>query len=186
MLAESARDQVVQRPRKIVRLFQFIRKLAQRVRDDRVDDDVRPRDGECRPQHAELEFIACKGKRRSAVAVGGVLGQFGESIYPQLHDLAAPALVLAVVFQRLDDCLQLLAEVHRHDGGRRLVRAQAVIVARARHGQAQQILVVVHRLYDGGEEEHKLAVFGGGRAGIEQVQARIRAHRPVVVLARAR
>ena len=51
-----------------------------------------------------------------------------------------------VLFDRIEDGGQLIAEEHRDDGGRRLVRAQAVVVAGRGDREAQQILIIVHRL----------------------------------------
>ena len=79
-----------------------------------------------------------------------------------------PAVLL---FQRVDHGFQFLADKHRNDGGRRLVRAQTMVVARAGDGKPQKILVFVHRLDDGNQKQHELPVFGGRAAGVEQVQS---------------
>ena len=81
--------------------------------------------------------------------------------------------------------LQLGAEEDRDDRRRRLVRAEAVILADVRDRRAQQRLVRVDRGDDRGAEEQELEVLARRVARIEQVVAGVGAHRPVVVLARA-
>ena len=58
-----------------------------------------------------------------------------------------------------------------------------MVVARACHAKAEQILIIVHSLDDRGEEEQELRVVFGSASGIEQIFALVRAHGPVVVLA---
>ena len=60
-----------------------------------------------------------------------------------------------------------------------------MVVARTCDGETEKILIVVDSLDDCHQKEHELTVFGGRGAGIEEIEPRIRAHRPVVVLARA-
>ena len=60
-----------------------------------------------------------------------------------------------------------------------------MIVAGGRDGDAEQILVLMHRLDDSREEQQELQVFLGALAGAEQVFAGIGRERPVVVLAAA-
>ena len=122
---------------------------------------------------------------RGAVPIRRIFGDDGQRIDAQLHHFAVGALVRLLPFERREDGFELFAHEHGDDGGRGFVRAEAVVVARARHGEAQKILMVVDRLDDRHQKEHELPVFGGRRARIEQVEPRIRAHRPVVVLARA-
>ena len=63
--------------------------------------------------------------------------------------------------------------------------AQAVVVSGGRYGDAQQILIFVHSLHHGGQEEQKLHVFVWTLAGIQQVLTSVRGEGPVVVLAAA-
>ena len=101
-------------------------------------------------QHAELKLVAGEGKGGGAVAVGGVLGEAGQDMDPDLHVLL---ILLARSRRRFSMASknrgQLIAQEHGDDGGRRLVGAQPVVVARAGNGDTQQILVFVHRLDDG-------------------------------------
>ena len=60
-----------------------------------------------------------------------------------------------------------------------------MVVARGGHGDAQQILVFVHGLDDGAQEQQELGVLIGGGAGIQQVHPGVGGDGPVVVLAGA-
>ena len=78
--------------------------------------------------------------------------------------LLAAFLLLAVVGSFLLNGLQNFAQIgaqeHGHDGGRRLVGAQPVIVAGGGHGNPQQILVFIHSLDHRAQEQQELGVFG--------------------------
>ena len=86
------------------------------------------------------------------------------------------------VHDHLDDLGELVAQEDGHDRRRRLVGAQAMIVAAARGTGAQEVLVLVHGLDHGGEEDDELQVLQRRVAGFEQVLVG-GAERPVVVLA---
>ena len=105
--------------------------------------------------------------------------------HANIHALVPRRLVIRALHQRLDDGGQLVADIHGDDGGRRLVRAQAVIVARAGDADAQQILILVHGLDDRRQEQQELRVLHRRRTGVEQVFAPVGGNRPVVVLARS-
>ena len=62
---------------------------------------------------------------------------------------------LALGRDLLEDVGELVAEEDRDDGRRRFVGAQAVVVGRRRDRGAEQVLVRVDRLDDGGAEEQK-------------------------------
>ncbi len=99
--------------------------------------------------------------------------------------LCGVARVARAALDRLEDLLQLGAEEDRDDRGRRLVGAQPVVLAGVGDRRAQQLLVPVDGLDDRRAEEQELEVLVRRVARLEQVHARVRAHRPVVVLARA-
>ncbi len=85
----------------------------------------------------------------------------------------------------LEDIGQLIAEENRDDRWRRLVGAQAVIVAGRGHDRSQQTLILVDGTNDGPAEDQELSVRVRRVAGVEQVALRGAAQRPVHVLARA-
>ena len=58
-----------------------------------------------------------------------------------------------------------------------------MIISGCSYRQPKQILIIVHRLYDGYEEQQELSVLMGRFAWREEVHAGIGGHRPVVVLA---
>ena len=103
----------------------------------------------------------------------------------QLHDGFPRTVVGLVILYGVEDGGQLVAEEHGNDGRRRLVRAETVIVARRRNGEAEQVLIIIHRFDDGAEEQKKLRVFIGCFARRQQIDAGIGRHRPVVVLSGA-
>ena len=146
MFGDGGFDQLLQRGAKILRLLEGIRKKRQLLGHDGVENDVRPGDGQVGPEHPELEFVAGERKRRGAVAVGGILREPRQDMHPDLHDLLVLLAVRRAGFDRLEDSGEVVAEEHGHDGRRRLIRTEPVIVARARHRHPQQILVFVHSL----------------------------------------
>jgi hypothetical protein len=81
--------------------------------------------------------------------------------------------------------LELVAEEDRDDRRRRLVRAEAVVLARVGHRGAQERLVLVDGRDDRRAEEQEPQVRRRVVARLEQVLPGVGAHRPVVVLARA-
>ncbi len=72
-----------------------------------------------------------------------------------------------------------------HDRRRRLVRAEAVVLAGVGDARAEDVRVDVDRPDDRQEEGEELGVGVRVVARVEQVLPVVRAHRPVVVLARA-
>ena len=123
----------------------------------------------CEPQHAELELVARERERRGAVAVRAVLGEVGELRDAQVHLLARVARVGLVVDEGVHDGGKVVAQEDGDDCGRSLVGAQTVVVAGRGNACAQQVLVVVDRGDDAGEEDEELQVVLGriatGRAG---------------------
>src|SRR5699024_10582695 len=123
-------------------------------------------DGDGRAQHPELELVAGKGEGGGAVAVGGVHVQVGQHVDAGLQLLFRRAGVVPALLNGGEDGLQLLSHEHGDDGGGRFVGAQAVVVASGGHGDAQQVLVLVHPLDDGGEKQQEAGVFGRLLAGV--------------------
>ena len=119
---------------------------SMRLGDDGVEHRLGPVDGRRRADRAELELVAGEGEGRGAVAVGGVAraapAAWSRRVGgwpPFFEEDAAP------VSSCLHDVFELLAEEDGDDGRRRLVGAQAVIVAGVGHGGAEQVGVLVHR-----------------------------------------
>ena len=90
-----------------------------------------------------------------------------------------------VVLNGLQNGGELIPQEHGNDGGRGLVGAQPVVVAGRGHRDAQQVLIFVHALDNGRQEQQELGVFGGFLAGVQQVLAGVCGDGPVVVLAAA-
>ena len=134
--------------------------------------------------HAELELVAREGEGRGAVAVRGVAQQVRQRRHAQVHDLGLVDLGLLLVNEGLHDGVELVAQEDGDDGGRRLVGAETVIVARGGHARAQQVRVLVNGSHERGQEHEELQVLGGHRTRLQQVLA-VGADGPVVVLARA-
>ena len=165
--------------------FELIGELAQHVGHNGVDDHVGFGDGLRRAGTAELKFISCESEGRRAVAVGGVLGDARQGVDADVHFQLFPGGVGVVVLDGVQHGFQLVTQEHGDDGGRRFVAAQAVVVARAGDGDAQQILMQIDRFDDRHQEQQELGVLGGRLPRLQQVQARVGAQGPVVVLARA-
>jgi hypothetical protein len=91
----------------------------------------------------------------------------------------------AALLDLLEDVRELVAQEDRDDRRRRLVGAQAVVVARVRDDRPQQRRVLVHRADDRRAEHQELRVLVRRVARIQQVALRRAAQRPVQVLARA-
>ena len=208
MRGQLAADELGERGLEIVGLFQLVRELHQLVRDGGVEHDVRAGDVEGRAGHAEFKLVAREREGRRAVAVGVILRDMRQARHADIHALVPRRLVIRALHQRLDDGGelgvldnfglvgdhaavgvddggQLVADIHGDDGGRRFVRAQTVIVARAGDADAQQILILVHGLDDRRQEQQELRVLHRRRARIEQIFAPVGGNRPVVVLARS-
>ena len=81
----------------------------------------------------------------------------------------------------------VVAQVGGHDGRRRLAGAEAEVVARRRDRHAHQIAVLVDGRDDGGHDRGERVVARGLRdlADVEEVDAVVRADRPVVVFSAA-
>ncbi len=109
----------------------------------------------------------------------------GQNVGAHAHLGLAAAGKNGVVFDGLQDLVQLVTDENGDDGGRRLVAAQTVVIACRGDGDAQDFLILVHRCNNCQQENQELQVFRRRPAGVEQVLACIRADGPVVVLAGA-
>ena len=144
-----------------------------------------PGDREARTHRAELEFVAGKCEGARAVTVAGIAGQPRQHADAHLHVPALAGALEVGALQLIHHVLKLIAQEDRDDGRRGLVGAEPVIVAGARHRDAQKFRVLRHRADDRDAEDEELRVVVRVVAGVEQVLALVGGHRPVVVLARA-
>ena len=158
--------------------------IVQRFRHDAVHHDEGPRDALVRADGAELESVAGEGEGAGAVAVAGVTRQGRQGVYANRQRSRLFGTSRLADFQLIEHIFQLLAEKDRDNGGRRLVRAEAVVVAGGRDSGAEQGGVLMHGADGGGAEHEELRVIVRVVAGVEQV-AEFAAKRPVHVLAGA-
>ena len=168
----------------VLGFFQHVGKLPEGFGHRGVEHGVGQGDVLGGAGHTELKLVTGKGKRGGAVAVGGILAEHRNGGNAQIHHGGFGAAVGFAVHNRIDQRRELLTHKYRDDGRRRLVCTQPVVVAGIGHRHAQQLLVIVHRLEHGGQNQQKLHVLARGFAGIQQVFA-VGGQRPVVVLARA-
>ena len=85
----------------------------------------------------------------------------------------------------LDHGVQIVAQENGHHGGRGLGGTQTVVVAGEGHRGPEEVLVFVHALHKGRQEQQELGILAGGLAGLEEVFAGIGVQGPVIVLAGA-
>ena len=168
-----------------VHLFAELRQL---VGHRRVEHDHRFGAVVRRTHGAELEAVARKGERRSAVAVG-VVEQQRRDVRDTAHledvlGVETDRVVALAGGQFVEYGRNLRAEEGRDDGRRRFVGAQTVGVRGAHDRRLQQAVELVDRGDGIHEEGDELQVLRSGLARSEQVHARVGAQRPVVVLAR--
>ena len=161
--------------------------LLEGVGRDRVEHRVHEGHVLGRADGAELEAVAAVGEGRRAVAV------LGRDLHVA-HALDAHGQVLRLRFvltTTLGVGRQVLrhvvAQVGGHDGRRRLAGAEAEVVARRRDRHAHEVAVLVDGRDDGGHDRREGIITSSLRdlADVEEVDAVVRADRPVVVLAAA-
>ena len=178
-------DQAVQIVLKIFRALQCVGVLPQRFGHGRIQHHVRPRDRGGGAGHAELKLISGKGEGGGSVAIRCVLGQLRHHMNADADHFLFLSAIGLVLFDARKDLLQLVTDVHGNDRRRRLARAETMIVGCGGDREAQHILIIVHRLQYRAEEQQELGVFIWRISRLEQVDARVRHDRPVVVLAAA-
>ena len=121
----------------LLRLLELGRDVIERFGDRQVERDVRERDTLTGRDGAELELVAGERERAGAVPVARVLLELRERRRAELHDRLGHRLAAPPLLDRLEHVVQLRAEEDRDDRRRRLVRPEAVVLARARDGRAQ-------------------------------------------------
>ena len=118
----------------------------------------------------ELEFVSGKGKRRSPVAVGVVLGDIGQCIHPDLEELSAFPFKLSFALGNfLHDVRQVFAQEDGDDGRGRFVGTEAVIVSGESAGGPQDVGMRIDSLEQRAEEQKELDIFSRGVAGIKKI-----------------
>ena len=183
VLGKGPLDHVMQGGVEVRRLLQLIGELAELLGHDGVQSHVGTGDGLAGAQHPELELVAREGQRGGAVAVGGILRDGGQGVHADGDALHPLVHVPGAVDDGVHNSGQLIPQEHGDNSGRSLLSAQPVIVARVGHGAAQQVLILVHALDEGRQEQKEPGVLAGGGAGLEEVVARVGGEGPVVVLA---
>ena len=169
----------------VLSALQLVSELAELLGNCGIQHNVCTRDVDGRTQRTELELVAGESKRRSTVAVGGVLRNRRKNSSAQIHLGLVNVGVLRTGLDGIKDRLQLIADEHGDDSRRRLVRAQTVIVACGCNRDAEQILILVNSLDNSGQEQDELGVLARVLARLKQVLAPIGGNGPVVVLAGA-
>ena len=117
------------------------------------------RERHARAERAELELVAGEGERPGPVAVAAVLAAArGSTSVPRPRKPLRRRGVALAGLDRVEDLLELGAEEDRDDRRRRLVGAQAVVLADVGDRGAQQRLVLVDGREHRGAEEQELEV----------------------------
>ena len=165
--------------------FELVGHVLERIGHRHVEDRVRPRDVLRRADGAELELVAREGKRARAVAVAGIARERRQHAHADIEHAALFGALGAALLDLLEDVGEHVAEEDGDDRRRRFVRAEAMIVARARDAGAQQPLPLVHRAQHRRAEHEELHVVVRVLARTQQVVPLVVAHRPVEVLARS-
>ena len=173
----------MKRSLKIPRLLQPVRIELQAFCHCTVQHDVGTGNAVGRAQHTEFKFIPSKRKRRRAVAVRRIPVKFGKNIDPQLHLCLFCTRIRRTGFDGLQDSVQFISQKDGHSRRRRFIGAKPVIVSSCCHGNAEQILIVVHCLDHSAQKQQELGIFIGRFPRRQKVDPLIRRHRPVIMLA---
>ena len=109
----------------------LIRHLAHGLRNDRVEHHARRRHTLRGAQSPELELVARERKGRSPISVTEVLRERGQALRAQAQQSSVRhARRGSRTFDLLQNVRELISQEHGDDGGRRLVRAQPMVVSR--------------------------------------------------------
>ena len=164
-----------------------VRDLLEGVGRDRVEHRVHEGHVLGRADGAELEAVAAVGEGRRAVAV--LRGDLHVAHALDAHgEIFRFRFVLAAALGVGREVLgHVVAEVGRDDRRRRLAGTEPEVVTRRANSHSHQIAVLVNGRDDGGHDRGEGIITSSLRdlADVEEVDAVVRADRPVVVLARA-
>jgi hypothetical protein len=139
--------------------------------DSGVEDDIRVGQVLLGAAHTELELVAGEGERRRTVAVRVVAQDVRQGRDAEIHDLAAMVLRLLLLDESVDNRRQCIAQEDGDDCGRRLVRAETVIVAGRGDRETEQVCVGIDSGDQACEEDEELEVVLRIVARLEQVLA---------------
>ena len=143
---------------------------AELFRKYRIQDNVGACDAVAGADHAELELVAGEGEGRGAISVGHIGIEIRERVYMSLQALSGNRAARAAGLNDLrDNVLELGAEKTGDDGGRRLIRAEAVVIADIRRREPQQIRVGVHGRKYAGKSQKKELILVRALTGIQEV-----------------
>ena len=106
--------------------------VAVGVRHDRVDHHVAAGGALVGADRSELKLVHREGEGRRAVAVGALAVDRRDGAHDAQVVVAQVARHGALLHEELQRVADVLAEVHGHDGGWRLVASQAVVVGGTR------------------------------------------------------
>ena len=186
MLCQISPDECVEGLFKILCAFQFITGIRESLRCNRIEDNVRSRNGIPGSHHAEFKLIAGKCEGARAIAVSRVFGKIRKRAR-SCRQFPAPqgAGCLTGPDQLHDQILQLVPEKNGDDGRRSFIRAQAMVISRIRSGFPEQVSMLVYCFQDAGQHQQKLIVLVRRLARVEQVDPVIGLQGPVIMLAGA-
>ena len=132
-------------------------------------------------------LLPVKANGRGAVAVGRILRngrQRGYADDPSWSWLISGVVRIRLTIASRMACSSSPMNMETMAGGASFAPKRWSLPADATE-HAQQVLIFVHSLDNRSQEQQELRVFARRPAGLEQVFARVRGKRPVVVLARA-
>eukprot|EP00967_Tisochrysis_lutea_P048689 scaffold59563_cov30-Tisochrysis_lutea.AAC.3 len=132
--------------------------------------------------------MAAIGKGRGAVAVLSWHGEGSNLLKAKVDNLGCRDILLGSLgalefFEILGD---VIAEVRRNNGGRRLHSTESEVVSRRGNGHAHKVTVEVNRADHGSHENRENFVRARGLRellGVEEVDSGVGAERDVVMLA---
>ena len=138
-----------------------------------IQHHVWKRDALTRGHGAEFELIAGERERAGAVTVASVARQLRQHADSHIEGATLLRRLRRALLQLLEDVGEHVAEEDGQNRGRRFIRAEAVIVPRARDARAQQTLPPIDRAQDGRAEDQELHVVVRRVARTKQVVAEL-------------
>ena len=185
MLGEGAREELINGGVEILLTLKLVCEVLKGFCNRGVENDVTKRNILRRANHSELKLVAGKRKGRGPVSVGRVLSERGHGGNTERHILCRLLGVDRAVYDGIDNSLKLVAKEDRDNCRGRLVTAETAVVSCGCRRNSEKVLIVVDRLDNCGKGKQEKLVFHRLLAGLQEVDAGIRAERPVVMLTRA-